>query len=92
MSSHKSRIEKLEAKEQAQPLTWQRFIDMDPETFQNLYDNDPRIKAAWSEFVADMKPSEIISQIDELIAQGVQPTDDQRAAIESMRLTIHEQP
>ena len=39
----------------------------------------------WPALVAMMKPSEILSLADELIAAGAQPTEAQRTAIESLR-------
>lgn len=77
----KNRLAKLESKAtKAQRGTWSDFIT-------GAWQPDP---AEWAAFLAERKPSEILTAADELIRRGAQPTEDERARIELLRQVTHE--
>ena len=78
--SIKNRIEQLEKQQPAPRGTWKDFIT-------GAWKPDPQ---AWAAFIADLKPSEIVTAADEVIEQSAIPTPDEAARLASLRSVTHE--
>lgn len=91
MSNLNGRLEKLEARQgSTQRLTWAQIKQIDAADFAQLLRDDPNLAAAWDEILAMQRPSEIAALALDLIRQGEPATDEQRAAIESIKLATGE--
>ena len=54
MTSHSSRLAKLENRQPAQALTWRAFAELDGEAFKQRCNSDPEFKAAWDAICRDL--------------------------------------
>ena len=75
MSSLNNRVQQLEKQQIQATGTWRDFIT-------GAWQPQPH---EWAAFLALQRPSDIAASAEQLLEQGCPATDEQRAALESMK-------